>query len=53
MSPTESLQTKNVDGYDILAEDLGEALVKTRGMKLAKPGTLKVEARLVITTMEK
>ncbi|MBI5243409.1 MAG: hypothetical protein HY922_06935 [Elusimicrobia bacterium] len=47
------MKTKKMAGYDILAEDLGEVLVKTRGMKLAAPGTQKAETRLVITTMEK
>lgn len=49
----EPLETKNRDGYDYLEEDLAKALVKTRGMKRAKPGTLKAETRLVVTTMEK
>ncbi len=48
----DALATKNQDGYDYLAEDLGQALVKTRGMKKAKTGTLKAETRLVLTTME-
>jgi hypothetical protein len=47
------LEIRSVDGYDMLASDLGEALVKTRGMKLAKPGTQKAETRLVLTTLEK
>ena len=48
-----ALATRNQDGYDYLAEDLGQALVKTRGMKRAKAGTLKAETRLTLTTMEK
>ena len=47
------VQTKAVDGYNILAEDLEGFLVNQRGMKRVKPETLQAETRLVITTMEK
>jgi hypothetical protein len=47
------IQTKEVDGYDILVEDLGGFLANQRGMKRVKQGTLQAETRLVITTMEK
>jgi len=47
------IQTKAVDGYNILVEDLEGFLVNQRGMKRVKQGTLQAETRLVITTMEK
>jgi hypothetical protein len=49
----DALKTRSVDGYDYLAEDLGEALVRSRGMKSAKTGTQKAETRLVLTTMDR
>ena len=48
----EPVQTKSVDGYDYLAEDLQKFVTKTRGMKAAKPKTLQAETRINITTMK-
>jgi len=49
----DAIQTKSVDGYSILVEDLEGFLVNQRGMKRVKQGTMQAETRLVITTMEK
>lgn len=49
----EPLKTRSEGGYDILEEELAQALVKTRGMKAAKSAARKAEARLVLTTTEK
>ena len=52
----EKAETKNVDGYDVLVEDLDKFLVKTRGMKKIKDDQKKIlqaEQRIVITTMAK
>jgi hypothetical protein len=47
------VQTREVDGNNVLVEDLEGFLVNQRGMKRVKQGTLQVETRLVMTTMEK
>ncbi|MFQ5653001.1 MAG: DUF4384 domain-containing protein [bacterium] len=47
----DSIETRNVDGHDILAQDLQRFLTKTRGFKKAKRDGLQAESRLVITTM--
>jgi hypothetical protein len=49
----EPIRTQNRDGYDILEDDLGKVLAQTRGLKKTKPGLLKAETRLTVTTMEK
>ena len=49
----DSIQTKEVDGYNMLVEDLEGFLANQRGMKRVKQGTLQAETRLVITTVEK
>lgn len=51
--PFEPLKTRSVDGYDILGEDLDQALRTTRGMKKVQGGSLKAEARVDLTTMER
>jgi hypothetical protein len=48
----ETVQTKNVDGYEYLNEDLKSFVAKTRGMKAAKPKTMQTETRISITTMK-
>jgi hypothetical protein len=47
------IRTRNVDGYDILEDDLGKVLTQTRGLKKIKQGVFKAETRLTVTTMEK
>jgi hypothetical protein len=47
------IQTKEMDGYSMLVEDLEGFLVNQRGMKRVKQGTLQAETRLVVTTVEK
>lgn len=49
----EPLETVESDGYKVLKEDLEKFLASTRGMKNVKPGTMQVETRVVMTTMEK
>jgi len=52
----EKVETKDVDGYDVLKEDLQKFLVNTRGMKRIKKDKKKIlqaEKRIVITTMGK
>lgn len=52
----EGVATEDVDGYDILKEDLKEFLNNTRGMKRIKKDKKEVhqsEARIVVTTMKK
>ncbi len=48
----EQVQTKSVNGYNYLAEDLQKFVTKTRGMKAAKPKTMQAETRINITTMK-
>jgi len=49
----EPVETVNIDGYDILKDDLKEFVPATRGFKKVKQNTMQAETRLVITTMEK
>lgn len=52
--PFPKLGTRMEDGYPILADDLGTALAKTRGLKKAEPGEArKAESRVVVTTVER
>jgi len=48
----EPIQTKEVEGYKILQEDLERFLASQRGMKKVKQETLQAETRLVMTTVE-
>ena len=47
----EKLDTKTINGYAILKEDLAKMLTKTRGFKKNKPELMQTENRLIITTM--
>ena len=51
--PFEPIATEKWGDYDVLKEDLGKFLTTQRGMKMVKQGTMRAEARLVVTTMEK
>ena len=48
----EPVQIESADGYDYIKEDLQKFIVKTRGMKIAKPKTMQSEERINITTMK-
>lgn len=48
----EPVQTKTLNGYEVLTEDLKKFVVATRGMKKAKQTTLQTESRITITTMK-
>ena len=45
------LRTVNTDGYDLLKEDLSNALTKSRGLKKVTGKALNAEARMTLTTM--
>ncbi len=51
--PFEPLRTQNVDGYDIVVDDLNKTLRTTRGIKKSQGTVQKAEARLDLTTMER
>ena len=48
----ESVQTKNVGGYEYLNDDLKSFVINTRGMKAAKLKTMQSEIRINISTMK-
>ncbi|MFH0992108.1 MAG: DUF4384 domain-containing protein [bacterium] len=47
------IETEYINGYYYLKEDLGDFLLKQRGMKKVKKGVMNTEARLAVTTMER
>ena len=50
--PFGSLKTTNVDGYEIINENLNEFVPRMRGFKKLKKEVQQAENLLVITTME-
>ena len=47
------IKTRNIDGYNILEDNLSKVLAQTRGFKRVNRSVLKAEVRLTVTTMEK